>query len=142
MSWLAKETGLSANVFEFLALARDSQTRKQAELVMQEHLSTGYPVCILGKSYKADVNLTVGSPALLLSSFLDQNGVDHGFFDPYCDPDVELPIDPRVFFVATNHTAFKSLELPRGSVLIDPWGDALKPQDEVNTIRPGRSPEL
>lgn len=138
MSWLAKEANLSANIFDFLARARDSQTRRQAELIAREHRSTSYPVCILGKAYKAEVNLTVGSPALLLASFLQEMGIGVSFYDPICDPASTVPKQKSIFFVATNHKAFLDLQFPSGSIVIDPWGNATKYQADVKIVQPGR----
>jgi UDPglucose 6-dehydrogenase len=138
MSWLAKEANLSANIFDFLARARDAQTRRQAELISNYHKSTRYPVCILGKAYKAEVNLTVGSPALLLASFLEEMGIEVRFYDPICDPASTMPEQSCVFFVATNHKVFLDLELPSGSIVIDPWGNAINFKDDVKIVQPGR----
>lgn len=138
MSWLAKEAGLSANVFEFLAKARDQQTKAQASLIAKLHNETGLPVCILGVAYKADVNLTVGSPSLLLGNFLDELSVQYSRFDPLCLPLNELPTEPSLFFVATNHSAFQRLTLPEKSIVVDPWGGAVPESSTWLSIKPGR----
>jgi UDPglucose 6-dehydrogenase len=138
MSWLARETNLSADIFGWLAKARDAQTKKQAQLIIEKASETGLAPVILGESYKPDINLTVGSPSKLLQSFLFESGQDFSVYDPFVYPESELTEEPALFFVATNHKIFKSLELPSGSIVIDPWGNATKKSDGVQTIRPGR----
>ena len=130
MSHLAQSLELSADPSGWLATARDAQTQLQARQIADLARSTGLPVCILGEAYKRDVNLTVGSPSRLLSWFLEEKGIAHKIFDPFTRPESPLESVPQLFFVATNHTAFKFLSLPKGSVAIDPWGEVL--QDELN----------
>lgn len=138
MSWLSGDANLSTDIFGWLARARDSQTKRQAELIRSHFETSGLPVTILGKAYKADINLTVGSPALLLSNFLSQMGISHSFYDPHTDPEIPLSIQPQLFFVATNHSVYKNVILPPGSICIDPWGKAINQQPAVRFIRPGR----
>lgn len=140
MSWLAKDAGISADIFGWLAHSRDLQTERQAELILQHSIASGLPVVLLGESYKPDINLTVGSPAKLLQSFLERMNVGFEVFDPFVYPDKALTTQPSVFFVATNHKLFKNTPLPVGSICIDPWGDAIGHQDGVQIIRPGRKP--
>ena len=144
MSHLAKREGLSVDPSGWMAKARDAQTQRQAELVAKVSSVHNLRPCILGKSYKKDVNLTVGSPSLLLSSFLRSLGVEHESYDPYLDDRQDFPKEPRVFFVATNHSSFKELVVPKGSVVIDPWGDAVNAElnEKSILIRPGRTPSI
>ena len=77
---------------------------------------------ILGKSFKAETNITLGSPAILLQNLLLERGNDVEMWDPYVD--VELPrpeFPPGVFLVGTRHPDFVDFEFPEGSVVIDPW---------------------
>jgi UDPglucose 6-dehydrogenase len=138
MSWLSQDAELSSDIFGFLAHARDAQTKRQAELLIQTSQKYQLPICLLGIAYKPDVNLSVGSPGLLLASFLKQKGVDYSVFDPYCLPDSSLPKLPHVFFVSTNHTSFKSIDLPQGSVVVDPWKSGVTEKDHLIFVKPGR----
>ena len=79
MSWLARELDLSYDIFEALMLCREKQTQWLADLAKAEEL----PIVIKGKAYKPETNLTVGSPALLLASLLEEDGVDFSHEDPY-----------------------------------------------------------
>lgn len=119
MSWLAGKLELSHNVFEDLMKAREDQTYWLAKLVEASQRDSGLPVILLGRSYKPETNLVVGSPAILLSNMLDELGVDHESWDPYIDEPRSWPT--AVFFIATNHPQFRRFEFPNGSIVIDPW---------------------
>lgn len=138
MSWLADDANLSTDIFGWLAKARDRQTERQAELIKRIHEESKLPVVILGKAYKADINLVVGSPALLLSSILESMKVQHTFYDPYIVDCNIMPTSPAVFFVATNHSIFKELALPKKSIAIDPWGNIIQKSSQLTLVRPGR----
>lgn len=138
MSWLAKELQLSTDIFEYLAIARDSQTDNQASIIETYANSSKLPVQILGQSYKPDINLMIGSPAVLLSNLLKERGIEHSVYDPHALPDSQLAETASVFFVGTNHTLFKKLTFPAGSVVIDPWGDAVAKSEKWIQVTPGR----
>lgn len=139
MSWLAKTLGLSYDLFETLALARDSHTKRHAEIIKQRHEELELPVIILGKAYKKDVNLTVGSPSLLLQHYLDELGVQYTVVDPVVD-DLQVIefVSPAIFYVATPHTIFKHLSLPMESRVLDPWGNSIEQQYAIHSEHLGR----
>lgn len=123
MSWLAQECNLSFDLFEMIAKARDSQTQHQASILKDLQIKYTLPVIVLGKAYKANSPLTIGSPALLLEYFLSELAVNFSIFDPWVDVyDNRLFSKPAIYFVATKHEKFLLLDLPAESVLVDPWG--------------------
>lgn len=138
MSWLAKNANLSSDIFGFLAKARDSQSLNQAKMIARYHHELNLPVTLLGAAYKPDINLTVGSPALLLSNQLTQMGIVHDIFDPLVFPDKQISDKPGIFFVSTNHSCFRKLSLPEGSTVIDPWFNSIEVSQASTLIRPGR----
>lgn len=79
LSWLARELGLSYDLFGAMMECREAQSAWLADLVEE---SEG-PVALHGKAYKPDTNLTVGSPARLLAWQLDDRGVAYTHDDPY-----------------------------------------------------------
>lgn len=90
LSWLAREHNLSYDLFEALMVCREKQTEWLAGLVMGEagylrpgNQVTRQPIEILGKAYKPETALTVGSPATLLSNILTEIGVEHEHTDPF-----------------------------------------------------------
>jgi UDPglucose 6-dehydrogenase len=77
-------------------------------------------VDILGYAFKPGTNLTVGSPALLLSHQLTERGYMVRLHDPYVDKG--LPIEaPSLIVVGCRHEEFRTYEFPKGSVVIDPY---------------------
>ena len=138
MSWLAKKIGMSVDIFEFIAKARDEQTRKQAELIISISLESKLPIKILGKAYKENSPLTVGSPAILLTHYFEKSNIEFEHIDPWVD-NSELKFEvPSVFFIASKHKIFKNLNLPNKSVMVDPWGYFENSNNEVILITPGR----
>ena len=138
MSWLAEDANLSVDIFGWLARARDSQTERQASLIQKAFSENKLPICILGWSYKPATALTVGSPARLLGEFLKLKSLKFNVYDPYVFPERKLPNSPHIFFVATNHIEFKNIDLPEGSVVIDPWGMRFDWGYGIKLVSPGR----
>ncbi len=126
LSWLARELDLSYDWFENIMICREKQTEFLADLIAQHHEEGGYPnkiVGIYGRSFKAQTNLTVGSPAILLKAILEEKGFEVRMYDPYIDAG-PCPFDwPGVYFVATNHKQFAVVDwqFPQGSIVLDPW---------------------
>lgn len=137
MSWLAERHNLSANPFDWLSRARDNQTLRQAETIQKWREETELPVVILGMAYKANVNLTIGSPSILLGRFLEDLGIPHIYIDPVCEIGSTEALSPSIFFHATNHDVFANLQFPAGSVVIDPWGVFQDVGNEVSVIALG-----
>ena len=143
MSWIANSMNLSTDPFTFLAKSRDNQTLKQAELIKRiSEDSQLDKIVIMGESYKANINLTVGSPALLLQHYLHALELDFSVFDPFVYPDCHLVDEPTIFFIATNHDSFRKISFPENSIVIDPWGDVCNPaiqHQSIKVIMPGRN---
>ena len=96
---------------------------------------------ILGKTYKPDTNLTVGSPALRLYNELNSGGfLSVDIWDPYVDGvgrAADLQREPAVFFIGTRHDVFQDFAYPKGSIVIDPFG-YIKRRDGVTVVPVGR----
>lgn len=114
LSWLAKELNLSYDLYESLMTCRDKQTEWLVQVIEEKAKETGLPIVILGKAFKKDVNITTGSPAILLTHFLTMPFEHYDLFEHHYDK-------AAVYFIATNHSAYKQMEFPQGSVVIDPW---------------------
>ena len=139
MSWLAKDAGLSVDLFEFIADARDLQTERQAKIIFESSKETNLPILILGRSYKENSPLTVGSPAILLQHYLNNLNVKFETFDPWLDDFEYTSATPVIAFIATKHLAFKDFLLPDGSIVIDPWGYYESPRKEIEVRYLGRN---
>lgn len=88
LSWLARETNLSYDLFGALMECREKQTEWLADLI-QANAEFGSGITayddveILGKAYKPNTALTVGSPATLLANILTERGITFTHTDPY-----------------------------------------------------------
>jgi UDPglucose 6-dehydrogenase len=87
LSWLAREHNLSFDLFSALMECREKQTEWLADtLEWEQNMRSAFlPIELLGKSYKPETNLTVGSPATLLANILEERGVRFEHTDPFVD---------------------------------------------------------
>ena len=142
MSYLAQKLNLSTDPFTWLAKSRDAQTLRQAEIIRDFVFKSGIgTLVVMGESYKADINLTVGSPSVLLQYYLQQLGMSFSVFDPFTRPNFNYIDEKAVFFIATNHQFFREVIFPNDSIVIDPWGDVCdraKQDSSVEVITLGR----
>jgi UDPglucose 6-dehydrogenase len=140
LSALAQRVG-AYDLMGMLTRAREDHTRWLAALV--EHwlaLTKMRYVTILGKTYKPNVKLIDGSPALLLLNILELAGITVNALDPLLDSDTVMAVQLRVrgvFVVATRHEEFRNLTVTPGSVVIDPFGYVTVPPG-VTLVTPGR----
>jgi UDPglucose 6-dehydrogenase len=133
LSWLAQQINLSFNWYDNLMKCREDQTDWLAELIIEEKNKTNLPIIILGKTFKKETNLVVGSPSILLKNLLEEKNVDLSMYDPWIDS-TEPPLNkPSIFFIGTNHDKFLDYIFPKGSVVIDPWR-FLEEQKDVKLI--------
>jgi len=114
LSWLARRLDLSFDLFGSLMLARDAHARWQATLCVEAAELSGLPIRVCGREYKAESNLTVGSPSRLLMSFLPESAA-------WQDSE-PVNSEPAVFFIGVDHAKYGQWNWPRGSVVLDPWG--------------------
>ena len=145
LSWLSDKLGLSFNWFDNIMKQREVQTDWLCDLI-EEHIK-GFDIIteeifhkkilILGKSFKPETNLTVGSPSILLKNLLEERGYNVIHYDPHVDK-YKLPSDtePTVYFIGTKHPEFTTWNFNKGSVVIDPWRYIPK-QDGITVIHIG-----
>lgn len=142
---------------EAIMIAREKQTEFLANLVEKNRKITldyivykgvkasfELPVVILGKAFKEQTNLEVGSPAILLKNILAERGIEAEMYDPWIDPCEDKTVNPyekgeaKCFFIGTHHAVFAGYKFPEGSVVIDPWR-MIKDQDNIKVIRIGEN---
>ncbi len=138
MSWLAKTIDLSSDIFENVALTRDAQTKWLTEILVKRSLENNLPIAILGRSYKADVPLTIGSPVLLMEHYLRNFGVTFESFDPFDTSKETLPNYKCVAFLGMNHKAYQIISLAPGSLVVDPWNFIKEAGEGVSVVKVGR----
>jgi UDPglucose 6-dehydrogenase len=123
LSWLAREKGLSFDLFESLMLARERHMEWIADEVIAEHERSGLPVVVWGWSFKPRTNIVTGSPARLLHALLVEKGVTpERVWDPHAVKRNMFagPLDRSVIVIATDHGDWPPA--PAGSIVIDPFG--------------------
>jgi UDPglucose 6-dehydrogenase len=135
MSWLSRKLSLKYDIFESLMMSREAQTEWLADLMCSYEL----PKAILGYSFKAESNLTVGSSAILLKTILEERGIRPFLYDPHVEGakrDLSKQ-NPHVYLIGAKHSEFQDLKFASGSVVIDPWR-FMPPQPEgVKLVRVG-----
>jgi hypothetical protein len=142
LSWLSREMDLSFDFFEAVMMSREKQTEWFADLVEFYDLPKKV---ILGKSFKPETNLTVGSPSILLKNVLKDRGVDVEMYDNHVDnltqEELQAKVDAcgqAVYFIGTRHDSFKDVVFPEGSVVVDP-NRYIADQDGVDVVRLGEN---
>tara|TARA_R110002020_G_scaffold61460_3_gene165337 strand:+ start:22 stop:1260 length:1239 start_codon:yes stop_codon:yes gene_type:complete len=137
LSWLAQNLDLSYDWYENLMICRENQTQWLGDLIIENHKSSNLPIIILGKCFKKETNLTVGSPSILLKNILQEKEYKVTMYDPFVDK-TEPPLnEPAVFFIGTNHDKFLDYNFPDGSIIIDPWR-YIKQQENIELISVGK----
>lgn len=131
----ARRHNLSNDIYTEGMMVREHHIRWFADMMKEYDM----PKVILGKSYKPETNLTMGSPSLrLYNELVNDEAVSVIIWDPHVDAyDVDLTKEPAVFFLGTKHEYFQNFEYPNGSVVIDPFG-YIHGRDGIKLIRVGR----
>lgn len=139
LSWLAQNIDLSFDWYQNLMQCRENQTEWLSKLIIDEYKKTNLPIVILGKTFKKETNLVVGSTSILLKNILEESEINITMYDPWVDKNEDPPIkNPSIFFIATNHDMFLEYKFPNGSTVIDPWR-FISNQDGINLIKVGNS---
>jgi UDPglucose 6-dehydrogenase len=128
LSYLSQKLKLSHDWFDNIMMQREKQTEWLANLIIK--YSKNKLINILGKTFKPETNLTLGSPAILLKNILNEKGFQVNIWDPYVDKDFNIVSKEflwdknnvkHVFFIATKHADFLNFLYPKNSIIIDPW---------------------
>ena len=135
----AKRYDLSNDIYTRSMVIRERHIAWFAEMIRR--YDTPKKKVILGKSYKPDTNLTVGSSSMRLYNELASDEFPPvSIWDPHVDGAdgmADLQREPAVFFIGTKHDAFQDFKYPRGSIVIDPFG-YIKRRDGVMVVLVGR----
>lgn len=132
MSHLAREQGLSYDLFDSLMYARETHMDfigKKALALSQEY---ELPIVILGKSFKPETDITTGSPSLLMASLLSENDVNFLHFEDL------VPHDPAIYVIGTQHKRYNEYKFPSGSVVLDPFR-YIEDREGINVIHIGKN---
>lgn len=144
LSWLARNLNVSYDWWENLMMAREKQTEWLADYALSfVGPQTGGMLTILGKAFKPETNLTIGSPSILMRNIIAEKlgagtvPENISMYDPYLDPESEKEAvlsSKRVYFIGTKHEDFKTYKFPSGSIVIDPWRYIPKSQPDIKYV--------
>jgi len=137
LSWLSRKLNLPFDWFENIMMQREKHTEWLADIICRWTSTVNLPVVICGKAFKKETNLVVGSPSVLLSNILKERGINVSWYDPKIEKHKKFPNIKAIYFIGTNHDAFKTQKFPEGSVVIDPWG-IVQQQDGTQLVPVGR----
>ena len=144
LSYLAQKLNLSYNWYDGIMKQRERQTVWLANLCMKH--AEGKKINILGKCFKPETNLTLGSPSILLKNILEERGQEVVMWDPWVDDNDIMKVKdkykwdkvPQLFFIGTKHEVWHEFFFMKDSVVIDPFR-YLKLADNINYIPIGKN---
>ena len=128
LSHLSQKLNLSYDWFEGIMMQREKQTEWLADLVIKN--SDKRQINILGKTFKPETNLLLGSPSILLENLIKEKKYDVFSWDPYIDLSFEKVKNKynwdnektlHTFFIGTKHPEFTKFKFPSNSIIIDPF---------------------
>ncbi len=128
LSHLSQKLNLSYDWFESIMMQREKQSDWLADLVIQN--SKNRQINILGKTFKPETNLILGSPSILLENILKEKNLKIFSWDPYVDENYEKVKNKmnwedktikHTFFIGTKHPDFIKFKFPEDSIVIDPF---------------------
>ena len=128
LSHLSQKLNLSYDWFDSIMMQREKQTDWLAKIIIEN--SNNRQINILGKTFKPETNLILGSPSLLLENILREKGHSVFSWDPYVDKNYDDVANlynwqdskiNHVFFIGTKHPDFIHFKYPENSIIIDPF---------------------
>ncbi len=128
LSHLSQKLKLSYDWFDSIMMQREKQSEWLANLIIEN--SKNRQINILGKTFKPETNLILGSPSLLLKNILLEKQKKVFSWDPYIDKKYEDVCEKynwtnnkisHVFFIGTKHPDFIKFKYPKNSIIIDPF---------------------
>lgn len=137
LSFIARKSGMSHDIWEDLMLARQDHEAWHASFAVAMSKDHHLPLVLLGRAFKPETDIQTGSPALLMASFI--RAADYPFEHL---EDIVYPagLVPSVFFLATAHDRYRQAPYPVGSIVIDPF--RMMPDIEgVKVVRIGDEPK-
>lgn len=139
LSWLANHLELHYDVFAGIMSERENHARWLAKMMIFESVKRQLPMVIMGYAYKPETNLTIGSHALLVQSFIHlESDLPVFMDDTHVRPTQNAPVEPSVFLIGCRHPEYEDVVFPVGSVVIDPWR-YIPDQEGVEVIRIGEN---
>ena len=129
---LATKLNLGYDLFETIALSREIQ----AERMAKKCLTFGKTICIVGKSYKAKINVISGSPSMLVGHYIEKHKGKLSYYDMNTGDNVFPEAD--VYLITYWDDWVENINWPKGTTVID-TGRKLLPIPDVNVIHYGNT---
>lgn len=131
LRYMAQELDLGYDLFDSIMTAREIQADNLAKNLIHHANMRQLPIVIHGKAYKPNVPYLEGSYSLLIGHYCEKHGFPVHYLDPMTGDD-HKPDGPCVFLMAhsasttyeytgKNHDDKLYCEIPKGSVVVDPW---------------------
>jgi UDPglucose 6-dehydrogenase len=120
LSWLARERGMSYDLFGAIMEQREAHAEHLADVLCRSSM----PKWILGFAYKPGSPMTVGSHALLVANVLQARGERVSLYDPHVAGFGKLPDSEAICLIGCEHEEIvgQGVDLPYGSIVVDPSG--------------------
>ncbi len=128
LSHLSQKLNLSYDWFDSIMMQREKQSEWLANIVIEN--SVNRQINLLGKTFKPETNLLLGSPSILLKNLIEEKNYQVFAWDPYIDQPYEKicssmnwdnPKIKHTFFIGTKHPDFTKFKFPKDSIIIDPF---------------------
>jgi UDPglucose 6-dehydrogenase len=153
LRWLAQEYNLGYDMFDTIMHAREIQAKNLAKFLVDEAKERGMSVVIHGKAYKPDVPYCIGSYSTLIGHYVKEAGFNVRYLDPLADDPTEVVselIGPCVLLLAHNRQVTYGYtgnnvedmfycDIPKGSVIVDPWRSMPLTTSDVKVIHYGNT---
>jgi len=127
LSWLAEKLDLSHDIFTDVMKCRQDQTEWLKNIILRYWVQHRKRIVILGKAFKPETNLTIGSPSVLLYNMLkelrssDKASLEVVMHDPMVDDEPFEKKSGDIFFIGTKHECWKTFDFTACTVVIDPF---------------------
>lgn len=130
LSYIADSVGLSHNIFDDLMKAREDH----AEWLAKECIKYGgKKITILGRAFKPETNIEVGSPSVLVANILREKGVDVQHIN---DIEEAKRKNDKVILIGTKNKRYADYEFWKGVTVIDPFR-YIPDRESIKVIRIG-----
>lgn len=141
LRYLSYKLELGYDIFESVMGSREGQARNLADYLVKLSNEYQLPIVIHGKAYKPRVPYIDGSYSLLVGHYCQQSGITPIYVDKYTG-DTYTSKEPAIFLLAHSATTTYKYwystaedelycEIPKGSVVVDPWRKFEDPDLEV-----------
>ena len=120
LSWLARKLKMSKDIYDDMMGTRELQTNWLSELIISEKVKhPSLDIIILGKEFKPETNITIGSPSILLFNILKEKNYKVYIFD--INTNFDTRSNKAIYFIGTKHKKYALYGFKEGSVVIDPF---------------------